>query len=244
MFSKSYIPNTVTALNALFGFFSIITAFQGDFYHAAIYIYVAAIFDLADGIVARVLKTSSEFGVQLDSLADVISFGAAPSVLIYVSYLHKYGITGLLLSSLVMLFGAFRLARFNVQLKSIDKKPDFSGLPIPLSAVTIATLIISLTEGNHVNIPYNYFVIPLVIVLSVLMVSKIKYSAFRINKDLLKDKPIYLGLIIVALILLFVTDGQALFFILLAIVLFGPARAIYMFFFHKDSEEIKQTGIN
>ncbi len=244
MFSKSYIPNTVTALNAFFGFVSVISAVEGNYYEAAIYIYLAAIFDLADGIVARLLKTSSDFGVQLDSLADVISFGVAPSVLLYVSYLHKFGTGGIIISSCILLFGAFRLARFNVQLKIIDKKPDFSGLPIPLSAVTVATLVISLTEGNSINAPYNYFVIPLVVILSLLMVSKIKYSAFRINKDLLKDKPIYLGLIIVALILLFITGGQALFFILLAIVLFGPARAIYMFFFHKDSEKVNQTGIN
>ncbi len=244
MFSKSYIPNTVTALNAFFGFVSIIEALEGNFYNAAIYIYVAAIFDLADGIVARLLKTSSEFGVQLDSLADVVSFGVAPAVLIYLSYLKKFGSWGLILSSFILLFGAFRLARYNVQLKIIDKKPDFSGLPIPLSAVTLATLVISLTEGNTINLPYNYFVIPLVLVLSVLMVSKIKYSAFRLNKDLLKDKPIYLGLIILALVLLFITGGQALFFILLAIVLFGPARAIYLFLFHKDSEKVKTNEIN
>jgi len=92
VFSKSYIPNTVTALNVFSGFISIIYAYQGDFYLASIWIFIAAIFDLSDGIVARLLNTSSEFGVQLDSLADVISFGAAPSFLLYSSYLKNMGI--------------------------------------------------------------------------------------------------------------------------------------------------------
>jgi len=242
LFKKAYIANTVTAMNIVSGFISIIYAYEGNFYLSAIWIFIAAIFDLADGIVARLLKTSSEFGVQLDSIADVVSFGAAPAFLIYVSYLYKYNVIGVIISLLLLLFGAFRLARFNVQLEEIHKKGDFSGLPIPLSAATIATLVISMTENGNIIHPYDYYVIPLILLLSFLMVSKIKYNALpRVHKDMFKEKPIYLGLIIIALFLVIITDGSALFYLLLTIILFGIFRHIFNLIFNKNvrTENIK-----
>ncbi|MCK5087939.1 MAG: CDP-diacylglycerol--serine O-phosphatidyltransferase, partial [Melioribacteraceae bacterium] len=132
--SRSLLPNSATALNLFSGFLSIIFASNNNFHLAALFIFIAAFFDLIDGLLARLTNSSSKFGVELDSLADVVSFGAAPSFLIYKSYLFQYDFIGILISSLILIFGAFRLARFNVQLENIKTKLDFNGLPIPVAA--------------------------------------------------------------------------------------------------------------
>ena len=126
-FSKAVVPNAFTALNAVCGFLSIVFAGQHDFKTSAILIFAAALFDLLDGIIARLLNTSSEFGVQLDSLSDAISFGAAPAFLIYESYMVQFGIWGVIVSSFLLICGAFRLARYNIQVEDLKNKKDFKG---------------------------------------------------------------------------------------------------------------------
>ncbi len=222
---KSYIPNTITAFSLFSGFLSIIFTSKGDFQLAAVMIFLAAIFDLTDGIVARLLKTSSQFGVELDSLADIVSFGAAPAFLIFSFHLYKLNGIGIIISSLLLIFGALRLARFNSQLVDLETKGDFKGLPIPLSAITVAMFVYYVYNNGEFVQPLFYVSIPLVIILSILMISNIKYSAFpKMNRSTLRGKPYYLGLAIVGLILTFLTDGTALFYIFLGIVLFGIIR--------------------
>lgn len=223
---KSYIPNTITAFSLLSGFLAIIFTSEQNFQLAAVMIFTASIFDLIDGIVARLLKTTSQFGVELDSLADIVSFGAAPAFLIYSFQFHKLGIIGIVLSGLLLVFGALRLARFNSQIIDIETKGDFKGLPIPLSAITVALFVYYL---HNKNIEPLYSVsIPLVLILSIAMISNIKYSAFpKLNRTTLRGKPIYLVLTIIGLVLTFLTDGTALFYIILGIVLFGIVRHIF-----------------
>ncbi|MBK7107272.1 MAG: CDP-diacylglycerol--serine O-phosphatidyltransferase [Ignavibacteriae bacterium] len=222
---KSYIPNTITSFSLLSGFLSIIFTSKGDFQLAAVMIFAAAIFDLIDGIVARLLKTSSQFGVELDSLADIVSFGAAPAFLIFSFHFYKLDGIGIGISALLLIFGALRLARFNSQIEDLETKSDFKGLPIPLSAITVAMFVYYVYNNGEFVQPLFFVSIPLVIILSILMVSSIKYSAFpKLNKSTLRGKPYYLGLTIIGLILTFLTDGTALFFIILGIVLFGIIR--------------------
>jgi CDP-diacylglycerol--serine O-phosphatidyltransferase len=219
---KSYIPNTITAFSLLSGFLSIIFTSKGNFQLAAVMIFAASIFDLIDGIVARLLKTTSQFGVELDSLADVVSFGAAPSFLIYSFHFYKFGTLGIILSAFPLIFGAMRLARFNSQLTNLETKGDFKGLPIPLSAITIAMFVYYVHNNGEFVKPLYFISIPLIIILSLAMVSNIKYSAFpKLNKTTLRGKPIYLFLTVLGLVLTFLTDGTALFYIILGIVLFG-----------------------
>jgi CDP-diacylglycerol--serine O-phosphatidyltransferase len=225
MIKKSYIPNAITAFSLLSGFLSIIFTSKGDFQLAAVMIFAASIFDLIDGIVARLLKTASQFGVELDSLADVVSFGVAPSFLIYSFHLHQFNEIGIIISAMPLIFGAFRLARFNSQLETIESKGDFKGLPIPLSAITIAMFVYYVHNNGAFFQPLFYVSIPLIILVSLAMVSNIKYSAFpKLNKTSLRGKPIYLILTIIGLVLTFLTDGTALFYIFLGIVLFGIFR--------------------
>ncbi|MCB9250286.1 MAG: CDP-diacylglycerol--serine O-phosphatidyltransferase [Ignavibacteriales bacterium] len=222
---KSYIPNTITAFSLLSGFLSIIFTSKGDFQLAAVMIFAASIFDLIDGIVARLLKTTSQFGVELDSLADIVSFGAAPAFLIYSFHFYKFGAIGIFISALLLIFGALRLARFNSQLEEIETKGDFKGLPIPLSAITVAMFVYYVNNNGEFIKPLYYVSVPLVLVISVLMISNIKYAAFpKLNKSTFRGKPIYLILAIVGLVLTFLTDGTALFYIFLGIILFGIVR--------------------
>jgi CDP-diacylglycerol--serine O-phosphatidyltransferase len=233
-FSKSFIANTVTTLNALCGFISIVLASQGEFRLASIMIIAAAGFDLLDGIVARLLNASSRFGVELDSLSDVVSFGAAPAFLIYKSYMFQLGGVGMLLSACLLIFGALRLARFNIQVEDLNTKADFKGLPIPLSAITIALFVLSFFRNGIIIEPYNRMIIPLIILLSLLMVSKIRYNALpKLRKKDIKQKFYLFTVLLIALILAIVTNGEILFYIFIGIVLFGILRNIYYLAFNK-----------
>jgi CDP-diacylglycerol--serine O-phosphatidyltransferase len=231
--TRSVIPNLFTAMNMFSGFLSIINADQGKYDYAAILIIIAAIFDALDGIMARLTKSSSELGVELDSLSDVVSFGAAPAFLIYSTYLHNFNATGIVLSSLILIAGGFRLARFNVQLVGFNKE-YFTGLPIPSSGITIAAFVLAYYDHGFSE-PYSNFIIPMVIVLSFLMVSKVKYNTIpnpSINE--LRKKPLQYIFILTAVVLLIITSGKALFYIFVFIILFGIFRYIFNKFSKKN----------
>ena len=226
--TPSVIPNLFTAMNMFCGFLSIINASQGKYSYAAWLIVIAAIFDALDGMMARLTNSSSELGVELDSLSDIISFGAAPAFLIYEIQLIDYNSIGVIISSLIMIAGGFRLARFNIQLVGFSKE-YFKGLPIPSSAITLAAFILTFYKpGIGIEFPYSSFTIPLVLVLSILMVSSIKYDTLpKFSLTGIKDKPFHFGFVILSLIVLFLTSGKALFFIFVFIILFGIFRHLF-----------------
>lgn len=236
---KSYIPNTITSFSLLSGFLALIFTSDGNFQLAAVMIFAASIFDLVDGIAARLLKTTSQFGVELDSLADIVSFGAAPAFLIYSFHFYQLEVIGIIISAMPLIFGALRLARFNSQIEEIETKGDFKGLPIPLSAITIAMFVYYVHNNGEFFKPLYYVSVPLIILLSLAMVSNIKYSAFpKLNKTTLRGKPIYLLLAIVGLVLIFLTDGTALFYVFLGIVLFGIFRHLGKKIFHSKNKDL------
>jgi CDP-diacylglycerol---serine O-phosphatidyltransferase len=244
-FSKSFIANTVTSLNIFCGFLSIIYASQGDFRLGSIMIVAAAVFDMLDGIVARLLHASSRFGVELDSLSDVVSFGAAPAFLIYKAYLYQLGTLGILVSACLLVFGSLRLARFNIQVEDLNTKGDFKGLPIPLSAITIATLVLSYCREGKIISPFDNGVITLVLLLAFLMISKIRYNALpKLRNKNFKEKVFLFSVLVAALLLAILTNGEILFFIFLGIVLFGIIRYFLYLLFGKKSNienELKTT---
>ncbi len=238
--SKSIIPNTATSLNVFSGFLAIIFASDGDFHLSALMIFIATFFDLIDGLLARLTKTASMFGVELDSLADVISFGVAPSFLIYKAYFINFGYLGIVISSLPLIFGALRLARFNVQVEDIKIKQDFFGLPIPISAITIASFFLFYHNGISVIKPFNYLLLPTTIVLSLLMVSNIRYNTLPKMKTLnvFRKVSIY-SIAIVLLVLVYFTEGEAFFYIIVFHILFGLLRHIYFMIF--NNSELKMA---
>lgn len=135
------LPNLITTGNLFFGFFSIVKSLQGDFALASYAILLAAIFDVLDGRVARMTKSTSEFGVQYDSLCDLVSFGLAPALLMYRSGLQDLGRLGWIVCFMFLACGALRLARFNVQSSIGKASGDFTGLPIPMAAGTVACFV-------------------------------------------------------------------------------------------------------
>ena len=173
------VPVTITSLGLLAGFYSLISAINEHFVRAAILIAIAFICDGLDGRVARLSRTSSLFGVEYDSLSDVVAFGVAPAVLAYTWALRPLRLVGVIIAGLYVVFAAFRLARFNVQTGSVDKR-RFVGLPVPGAAAMIAGLVF----GYH----YFYFdaprllvavVAPVTVALGVLMISRVPYPSFK-----------------------------------------------------------------
>ena len=229
--TRSVIPNLFTAMNMFCGFLSIISASDGNYNYAAWLIIIAAIFDALDGLVARLTNSSSELGVELDSLSDIVSFGAAPAFLIYSTELFKLDVVGIIFSSLLMIAGGFRLARFNVQLIGFDKT-FFKGLPIPTSAMTIATFILTFyVRGTGFSEAVADTVIPLVIVLSYLMVSRIKYDTMpKFSWDAVKKQPFIIFFLVAGIAVLIITSGKTLFYIFVLYILFGIFRYIFYFF--------------
>ncbi len=222
------VPSLFTIGNITCGFFSILASVEGDFNFAGILIFVAMLFDAFDGRVARMLKAESAFGVEMDSLADLISFCAAPAFLIYFIALKDTPF-GAPISFVFMLFGAIRLAKFNVLANSgKGSKLYFSGLPTPAAAAVLVSLALSyynaltLEEVKRVlpiakvYIPYIFSGVSLItLALALLMVSNIPYAAFKSAPQGEKRRitlPKFLFLAI--LIILFIKYPQDIIFII------------------------------
>jgi CDP-diacylglycerol---serine O-phosphatidyltransferase len=198
------LPNLITTGSLFAGFFAIVAAIDGRFLPAAWAIFVALILDGLDGRVARMTHSTSSFGVQYDSLADLVAFGVAPALLVYLWALKPFKQFGWVAAFLFVVCGALRLARFNVQTGSIDPR-YFNGLPIPAAATTIATAIIFYYEiGEWAPQKYMY-ILAMIYLLSFLMVSNIKYVSFK-KLELFKRHPFQT---LVALVLLFVVVATA-----------------------------------
>ena len=201
---RSVIPNSFTVFNMLAGYMSIVFSVnQKNFVLAAWMIGLAAILDALDGKVARITNSSSKFGVEYDSLADVVSFGVAPSVLIYQFYfINLPHDIGLFFSFFPLLFGSIRLARFNVQLSGFTKT-HFSGLPIPAAAITIGSYIL-LVEKYFNGEAFPRILMALTAIVSLLMVSNVRYEVFpKISfRGDTKQKIIFSVLIISAVLII------------------------------------------
>lgn len=182
------LPNLFTVASIFCAFLAIIQAFNGqgveDMYRAAMLIGISMILDASDGRVARITNTQSEFGVQLDSLADVVAFGVAPAVLIYQWALTDLGFFGVFAAFAFIACGALRLARFNVQAASEDSpgcSKYFTGLPIPIAAGLPAALVLLQAGRGFYRAP-DALVIPIammMLLLGFLMVSTVKYKTFK-----------------------------------------------------------------
>lgn len=172
------LPNLFTSLNLFFGFFAIILSIEGNFTLAATLIVIAGLCDGLDGKIARATHTTSKFGVEYDSLADLVSFGIAPALMFYLWVLTPLGRLGWLAGFLFAVCGALRLARFNTQAGSVGND-YFTGLPIPAAAGMLATMILFCQRlGLTHSIPPVFFLLPLY-GLSFLMVSTIRYHSFK-----------------------------------------------------------------
>ncbi|MFI5145429.1 MAG: CDP-diacylglycerol--serine O-phosphatidyltransferase [Ignavibacteria bacterium] len=211
MRNSKFIPGLFTILNLFCGFLSIINAAENNLNQACLFVIYATLFDAFDGVVARLTGTSSKFGVELDSLSDVVSFGAAPSFLLYKYYFYHLDGIGIAVASLVMIFAALRLARFNAQLVGFDKN-FFTGVPVPVTALTVSSFFLYHYNQNFPEDVSFVFVYILTFLLPVLMVTKLKYDTTpKFSKREFKTHPVKLILVILILIMIFATRGQGLF---------------------------------
>jgi len=220
------IPSLLTVFNVFCGFYAIVAAINGRFYEAALAIIVAGFFDILDGRVARLMNSASEFGVQLDSLADLISFGLAPSILIYMWVLKPFGRLGWMAAFLFVLCGVLRLARFNTQAKFV-KSNYFIGLPTPAAAAFIATTVIVTRDIFSIEKLHPLVIVGGAYLLAFLMVSTIKYRNFK-NLDLRAKKPFRIFLFSVLTIYIIAAIPQvALFLMAVAYLLLGPFERVF-----------------
>ena len=184
------LPNLITMSSIFCGFYSISVSARATedqhFYRAALLIVFAMFFDTLDGRVARMTKTQSSFGLQIDSLADVVSFGAAPAMLVYQWTLHQLGLAGLIGSFVFLACGAIRLARFNVLAMDTSGKPTkpgkyIVGLPTPGAAGILVSIIVAnhAASGGFELPRYAWIMFGMTLFLSTLMVSTIRFRSFK-----------------------------------------------------------------
>ncbi len=237
--TRAVVPSLFTTLNLYCGFLSIIEASGGRIENAAWFIILAGIFDSLDGVMARITRSSSQFGVELDSLADVVSFGAAPSFMIWQASLSGLGNVGLLIAAFPLVFGAIRLARFNVQLVGFDKD-HFVGLPIPMQAITLCAFILQfwtdefgLGETASVALPV------LTAALGLLMVSRVRYETFPklTKKSIIAHPWKVVGFGVAGLAVIF-SKGAMFFLVLMIFLGSGIVRSVVVWL--REPEEIEK----
>lgn len=197
------LPTLFTVGNLFCGYLSIWNSIQAKFEWAAGLIFIAALADGLDGRVARLTNTASEFGEEYDSLADVISFGMAPAILLYfwgLSGQPDLQRLGFMVSFIFVVCGSMRLARFNIQTHVVDKR-YFVGLPIPMAASVPASIVLA---NPHVQLtrPGFFLLLGATAVLSYLMVSTIRYRSFK-DLDLKRRRPVGV-LLIIAIVMAFI----------------------------------------
>jgi CDP-diacylglycerol--serine O-phosphatidyltransferase len=216
------LPNFLTSLSLFCGFFSVVATMRGDFLQAAWAIVIASVFDGLDGRIARMTKTTSLFGVEYDSLSDLVAFGIAPAVLAYGWVLGHYGRWGWMAAFLYVACGAIRLARFNV-MTATAKNTFFTGLPIPAAAGMVATTAIFCfhTGIDDKKILCILFLITIYL-LAFLMVSTIRYQSFK-DLDFASRKPFNSVVIAILLIYIVASEPQVTLFAMALVYAFsGP----------------------
>ena len=218
------LPNLLTTCNMFFGFFAVIYAIKSEFTYAAYAIVAAAVFDLLDGRVARLTHSTSQFGAEYDSLSDLISFGMAPAITLYLWALQPFGRVGWLASFVFVACGALRLARFNVQSRSTESK-DFQGLPIPMAAGIVASACLAFKELNLEG-SKNIYLLAMTFLLAFVMVSTFRYRSFK-DLDFRERSPFfYLVIGVVLLVVIAYWPEVMLFFLFLTYAVLGAIFGI------------------
>jgi CDP-diacylglycerol--serine O-phosphatidyltransferase len=188
-------PGIFTMGNVVCGFLAILSAFEGKITTACWFVLLAGFLDVLDGKVARLSGSTSRFGVELDSLADFLSFGVAPAVIVYVIKLHELGEWRWILSVVYIIAAAYRLARFNM-LAETDEKKDFLGLPVPVAAVALVAFVIFCWKVWG-QLEYAEVLVTMIVLFAFLMVSQVAYDAvpdrFHTQRDRVKLAVLILG---------------------------------------------------
>ena len=220
------LPSLLTTGNLLAGFYSITLTLSGDFARAAVFVLVAHVLDGLDGRVARFTRTTSRFGIEYDSLADLVAFGVAPAVLAYRWALVPWGDWGWLAASLYVACGALRLARFNVQVDSVEKR-SFVGLPIPAAADVIAAVVLLYYYVGGAGATHKQATLLLLTyTLAALMVSNFRYFSFK-ELPFRRRQAFWILFLAIVLVQVTIAIPQVMLFLASAgYALSGPVRGV------------------
>jgi len=227
------LPNLITTGAMFAGFYAIVASIGGDFSWAAIAVFVAALLDGMDGRVARLTNTASEFGVQYDSLSDLISFGLAPSLVMYtwsLSALKDYGPTwgkiGWAAAFIYAACAALRLARFNTQVGVVDKR-YFQGLASPAAAAVCMSFVWSMDKFGVLGTEVCFLTLVIAVVVGLLMVSRFRYYSFKSLP--MGDRVPFLWVLIGVLVLVpfFIDPPRVLFVVFSLYLLSGPVMTLW-----------------
>src|SRR5256886_10926481 len=218
------LPSLLTTGNLFCGFFALLLTVEGRFSEAALAIFVAMVMDLLDGRVARLMKATSQFGVEFDSLADVVSFCVAPAFLVYSFALKDLSRPAWFGAFLFVICGALRLARFNVQTGSVDRR-FFIGLSTPAAAGVVASIVI-LLQGDEPTRAVRVALAITSYVLALLMVSTFRYWSFK-EIDFARRRPVETLLVVVLAIMIVATHHELFLFVLFTgYAMSGPLRRL------------------
>ena len=226
-------PNVFTTAGLLAGFYSIVAAMDGHFAAAAMAVFVAMVLDSMDGRIARLTGTESDFGVQYDSLSDMVSFGLAPALVMHQWALSGFGKLGWLAAFIYAAAAALRLARFNTQAGSADKR-YFQGLPSPAAAALIAGLVwVADVYGLHDAATRTLLAFPVTVLAGVLMVSNIRYHSFKQIKLHGKVSFVTISVIVLMFVLIASKPPLVLFLLAAAYAVSGPAVTLVLLRRHR-----------
>lgn len=220
------LPNLFTSAAMFFGFSAILAAMGQHWERAAVMVFIAGVMDGLDGRIARMTNTQSEFGAQYDSLSDVISFGLAPAVVMFAWALNDVGKVGYAIAFIYAACAALRLARFNVQIETADKR-FFTGLPSPAAAAMVAGMVWVLNDYRVVvDLPVTIIAAVVTASAALLMVSNVRYYSF---KDLHAGRVPLFALLIAIIVLAVVQfdPPTVLWGIAVLYALSGPAMALF-----------------
>ena len=230
------LPNLITTGGLFAGFYGIVATMKGDYQIAAWFILISAVFDALDGKVARLTGTTSRFGVEYDSLVDVVSFGVAPGLLMYSWALQSFGKFGWLAAFLYVVCGALRLARFNIQVNTVESR-RFVGLPIPAAAGMVASCVLLFYHLGGSGTIRKVSIVLLIYVLAYLMVSNHSYHSFK-DPELVKRQPFsFLVLAIIFIIVIVAEPEIMLFSMALLYTASGPISSVIKYFKRKTPED-------
>ncbi|MEW6108797.1 MAG: CDP-diacylglycerol--serine O-phosphatidyltransferase [Nitrospirota bacterium] len=223
------LPNSLTLCGMFFGFYSILAALKGSYVHASWAIIIANVFDGLDGWVARLTHSTTRFGIELDSLSDLVAFGVAPAIMVYKWALAPFGRIGFAVAFLFMACGALRLARYNVQMGSTESKA-FTGMPIPGAASVLAALVIFYYEIWEGLPEKNILILLLTMSLAFLMVSTLRFHGLK-EIDFSRRKPFWILVAFVIVVAVIVIHPPVSLFVFAMIYLAGGiAENIYLYY--------------
>lgn len=222
------LPNSLTMCGMFAGFYAILAALKGDFVPAAWAIMIAIVFDGLDGWIARLTHSTTRFGIELDSLSDLVAFGVAPAVILYQWALMGFGRVGWAAAFLFVACGALRLARYNVQMGSTEKK-SFTGMPIPGAASIVAATVIFYNKMDFSS-EKSLFMLFLAFTLSILMVSTLRFHGAK-ELDFSKRKPFWILVAIAVIFAIMVMHPEiALFVFAMIYLITGIIENIYLYY--------------